>query len=265
MAFLLLFNQTNFLDWDHMNNNKLVLSFIGLFVSGMASAATWTFNNTATNTQAGVTATASAWANTVGSTNTALESAYLGYYGGSGLGVKNKDFTNGDTNEGSNPEHAIDNDQRKDSVLFSFAGDKVKLSGTNFGWVSGATGYGDSDYSVYAYTGAGVGSVNGVTYTDAAMASAGWTLVGHYQGGSAAGNKTITSTIFSSYWLIGALNGTNDTKKDAFKLISVAGVACTATAGCGGGGTSVPAPGTLLLIGAGLLGLTRVTGLRVLR
>lgn len=254
-----------------MNNNKLVLSFIGLFVSGMASAATWTFNNTATNTQAGVTATASAWANTVGGTNTALESAYLTFNGASGLGVKNNDCGaspctgTGDTNEGISPEHAIDNDQRKDSVLFSFAGDKVQLSGTNFGWVSGASGYGDSDYSVYAYTGAGVGSVNGVTYTDAAMASAGWTLVGHYQGGNATGDKTISSTIFSSYWLIGALNGTNDTKKDAFKLISVAGVACTATAGCASGGTSVPAPGTLLLIGAGLLGLTRVTGLRVLR
>lgn len=253
---------------------KTLLVSILLGASSLASAATWTFNNTNTNTQGGVTATATGWANTVGSSNTALESAFLTYNGASGLGIKNNDCGSspctgsGDTNEGSNPEHAIDNDQRKDSILFSFAGDKVNLSATSFGWVSPSTGYQDSDYSVYAYTGLGAGSLNGLSYNDPALATAGWALVGHYQGGSATGSKTITSTIFSSYWLIGAVNGTNDAKKDAFKLISVAGSTCTATpggSGCGGGSSSVPEPGTLILVGMGLLGLTRVTRRRSAR
>lgn len=261
-----------------ITNKKIAIALLGLATMGvgsLASAATWTFNNTSTNTQGGVTATASAWANTVGGGNTALESAFLTYNSSSGLGVKNKDCGtspctgSGDTNEGISPEHAVDNDQRKDSILFSFAGDKVNLSSTTFGWVSQDTGYQDSDFSVYAYTGAGVGSLGGVTYTDAAMLAAGWALVGHYGGGSSTGSKLITSSIYSSYWLIGALNGTNDSKKDAFKLIKVAGTTCTDNpggTGCGGGGGGqIPEPGTLLLMGLGLLGLTRMTNRRTAR
>lgn len=252
-----------------MNYKKLLYtSMVGWVMAGSAHSAVWTFNDTASNTQGGVTATATGWANTVGSTNTALESAYLTYNGGSGLGVKNNDCGaapctgSGDTYEGSDPEHALDNDQRNDSILFSFTGDKVNLSATSFNWVSGNTGYGDSDYSVYAYTGTTPMNLSGVTYTDAAMAAAGWALVGHYQGGSSTGTKTISSTIYSSYWLIGALNSTSDGKKDAFKLYSVTGGTCAANPGgngCGGGTTSVPEPGTILLVGMGLLGLTRIT------
>ncbi len=139
------------------NNAIAVLAGLALAgAAGSASAATWTFNNTITNTQGGITATASAWSNTANGpsgSNTVLESAFLNTYGSNGLGVKNKDYVTGggDANEGVNPEHAIDNDQRRDSVLFSFS-DKVNLSSTYFGWISG-----DADFSVYAYTGSGSG------------------------------------------------------------------------------------------------------------
>ena len=122
-----------------------------------ANCDTWTFNNTKTNTQGGITATASGWANTVGSANTLLDTAYITLNGSSGLGVRNNDCTGfanctgggSDTNEGISPEHAIDNNGRADSILFSFT-DKVNLTSFAAGWVQT-----DSDFTVMAYTGAG--------------------------------------------------------------------------------------------------------------
>lgn len=245
-----------------------LLAVAALCGASSAFSATWTFTGTtleqpagygaATDTVGGVTATATAWANTANGpsgNDTVLASAYLTPQGTSGVGARHAD---GETT--SSPQHAIDNDGRIESVLFSFAGDKVNLSSTYFGWVSN-----DSDYSVYAYTGAGAGSVAGQTY--AGLTSNGWSLVGHYNSNGSAGSKTIATGIFSSYWLIGAYNGTGsgmDGNKDYFKLKSVTGATCADTPGgrgCGGGtppGGSVPEPGTLLLVGIGMLGLTRI-------
>ena len=272
--------------------NNVIAVLAGLAVAGVAgsaSATTWVFNNTNSNTSDGINATASAWGSTANGpagTNTALESAFLTYNGSSGLGVKNNDCGSppctgsGDTNEGVSPEHAIDNDQRRDAVLFSFS-DKVNLSSTYFGWVSG-----DADFSVYVYTGSGsaLSALDGATYTDAGMLAEGWQLVSHNEGGSGTNAIASSSEIYSSYWLIGALNTTDSgdctatytsgSKKgqcktwgaiaDHFKLLKVAGSSCADNPsgnGCGGGGTpggGVPEPGTLLLMGAGFLGLTRV-------
>lgn len=248
---------------------------------------TWTFNNTLSNTQGGVTAAASGWANTVGSANTLLESAYVTQNGSSGLGVRNNDCTGYsnctpglttsglDANEGISPEHAIDNNGRVDSVMFSFS-KAVNLSSFNAGWVQT-----DSDYSVLAYTGSGAPTVAGLSYSG--LLSNGWTLIGNYNGAGNASNSSdhttgtgahdFTNGTYSSYWLIGALNtfvGGDSTKagNDYFKLIALSGCTCDnappGTPGCGGG-NGVPEPGTLLLMSAGFIGLARINRQRKTR
>lgn len=236
---------------------------------------TWSFNNTKTNTQGGISATASGWANTVNSANVLLDSAYITLNGSSGLGVRNNDCsgysnctggTSGrDVNEGSSPEHAIDNNERVDSILFSFT-NKVNLSSFNAGWVSG-----DSDFTVMAFTGSGdPASLAGQSY--AGLLSNGWSLIGNVLGGTSTGAHDFANSTYSSYWLIGALNtfvGGDPTKagNDNFKLISLAGCTCDnappGTPGCGGNNGGVPEPGTLMLMGAGLFGLTRINAKRV--
>jgi hypothetical protein len=246
----------------------------------------WTFNNTLTNTQGktisppdpGVTATASGWANTVGIANVNLETAYVTLNGSLGLGVRNNDCTGYsnctpglsgsglDASEGVSPEHAMDNNDRVDSIMFTFS-EKVNLSSFSAGWVQT-----DSDYSVLAYTGSGAPTLAGLSYSQ--LLSNGWSLIGNYyvgdlgQPSSGTGAHDFANSTYSSYWLIGALNtfvGGDAAKagNDYFKLISLAGCTCDnappGTPGCGGGGGGgVPEPGTLLLMSAGFIGLARI-------
>lgn len=278
-------------------NNKTIAGLIGsaFLVMGTHANAeiTWTFDatphsgyttvnsTTAAQTSGGVTVTAQAWSNTnngtAGTSNTALgssnisntnnytlETAYLYVYDG-GIGVKNRDASTsssfGDNSESSSPEHSVDNNQRYDSVLFSFSS-AVDLNSVSIGWWSN-----DSDISVLRYDGAGDASnVAGKTY--AQLLTAGWSLVSQNAALSTVTKKILDGTIASSYWLIGAANpllGTSmDGKLDYVKLLALTGEKytppCTpGTPGCGGGGSGVPEPGTLLLMGAGLLGMTRLT------
>lgn len=250
-------------------NNKCKLSLQGALLltiglaGGNVSATTWTYSGTGPVSAGGLSASASA----ISATNatTGALTATTAYYSG-GLGVK----TNGEY-KGS-PQHAIDNNGGIESVLFSFSdgvsgspvADKVNLSSVKFGYASG-----DSDFSVYAYTAAGVANPIGQTYTN--LTSNGWALIGHYNGGSTGGVYAINNAVYSSYWLVGAYNGVGGSLSkgnDYFKLASLTGGKCPATGSKPAGCTftppvsGVPEPGTLLLMSAGLFGLYRFSSRR---
>jgi hypothetical protein len=235
-----------------------------VLASGSASAATWTYSSTSPVSNSGLSATATAFS--AANNTTATITATTAYYGG-GLGVT----SSGETT--TSPQHAIDNNGAIETVMLSFSNgvsgissaDKVNLTSASFGWSST-----DADFSVYAYTGTATPTVLGLTYSN--LTSNGWSLIGHYNNAASTTAKTVTfaNTVYSSNWLIGAYNGLTTTSgasssNDYFKLASVTGTKCPTTgtipAGCNGGGTpgGVPEPGTLLLMGAGLLGLTRMS------
>ncbi len=153
--------------------------------------------------------------------------------------------------------HATDNVNGTDALLIKFD-TATSLTAVTLGWNGSDTPtgvYADSDISVLAWTGIGDPAAGSITGSTAAgLVSAGWTLVGDYANvGTLVGDtQAISTSITSSYWLVsaydakwsgcttGCLTGAND----AFKLVSVAGNQTT----------KVPEPGSLALLGAGLLG-----------
>jgi hypothetical protein len=280
-----------------MMNKTRIAALVGgallICATESQAAISWTYGgsfnpaspgNTVTSTAGGVTATASAWANTndgtpdpsagnpsaaslgspsgITAANYTLETAYLGVYSG-GLGVNNRDginatAANGDLGDlaSTAPEHAIDNNQRYDSVLFSFT-NAVNLTAMTTGYVST-----DSDFTVWYYAGLGTPTLTGNTY---GALGAGWHLLGSYNGTSSqVQTTTFANSNFSSYWLIGAYNdlvapnSALDAGNDYFKIAGLTGSVCTGNQ-CGGGPSGAPEPGTLFLMGAGLIGLVRTT------
>lgn len=187
-------------------------------------------------------------------TGTTFAAAALYNWGSAGLGVVNINEAPGTTGP-----HAADNLGGIDAVRMSFSS-AVTLKSAKLGWngtdnpTTNSSGtYNDSDISILAWT--GPGTPGGVAGTTIGGAGNGWTLVSNYADvGAAVGNTaSVSSAIYSSYWLISAystafgtgagLSGGND----AFKLLGV-----SASTKPGG---SVPEPGSLALIGAGLAGL----------
>lgn len=148
---------------------------------------------------------AGAWANTEPGTSTSqLGPAILRLYPG-GFGV-----THGDGETTTVPQHAVDNDNRYELVLFDFGAASVALSEVALGWFEN-----DADISLLAYEGTTVPTLSGETYnaTTESLTSVGWTLVGNYGTGAIGennyGSKTYAvnaSGIASSYWIVAAYN-----------------------------------------------------------
>ncbi len=241
------------------------------------------FGNTCSELGTGTgvtTAVASAWAFTkdMSGTNNAVDTAFLGLYSGNGLGATNKDGGTvdggggGDTNEGTPtstlaPEHALDNNQRYELILFdlgkTMTGLQVKIGyPTPSQQCNGVTPC-DSDLTVLAYTGSGAPTLQNQTVSQ--LTSAGWAFAGNYQDVQSLSNETASITggpvNGARYWIVAAydpaLSNTNCPSNtnvtglscgdDYVKIFSLAATP-----------KGVPEPGTLLLLGvAGTVGLWR--------
>jgi len=240
-----------------------VFGIAGLLLAPAALAGiSWQFSSTGSVTTSGLKVTPQAASFTNGgSSNNRLANSQLFFYSGNGLGIRNADCCSGDPGEDASPEHSVDSNGRADLVLLTFS-EAVNLTQVTMGWRDT-----DSDLSILAFNGSALpGSMIGSNGTDSSgmthsqLQSAGWKLIGNYNGPSGDTSTEFsinTNTTFASkFWIVGAYDTrwstagvTNpsglDYGDDYVKLLALYGNKTT----------QVPEPNALLLFGAAIAGI----------
>lgn len=150
-------------------------------------------------------------------------------------------------------QHAIDNIEKTDLILLAFS-ERVSLSQITLGW----SDY-DGDFSLLAYGGSAstLSAIKDEFDNQTGLdnyVSKGWSLIGNYDAPGNIGfpdyDQPISTSTYSSYWLVSAYNskfGGSLDGCDSFKVLKIAGTTEPTQ--------ETPEPGSMMLLGAGLFGM----------
>jgi PEP-CTERM motif len=200
---------------------------------------TYTWNGSTSGS--GPAMTMSAWGTQSKSTSALIDRAWIGNYGSNGYGVTSQSSGELDSShqpDASSPlyQHAIDNVNAYESLMFSFAS-AVTLNSISVGFTGG-----HADATVLEYTGSGAPpALTGESYAD--LLTNGWRIVGNLLNIGANSTDALSGGTNSKYWMIGSYlpiggnSSTPDGNTDAFKLTGFVAI------------NAVPEPDSIALFG----------------